>query len=1463
MGVCPEVRGGICMERGLEMLVGILGVLKAGGAYVPLDPADPSVRRSYMVKDAGAKFVLTKERVIQQMAGCAEHVVDLEEAREEIEKQSGENLRLQLDPENLAWVIYTSSSTGRPKGTAIPHRSAVSVMQPKLIEAMHQNPSVERLLDLYSSTEDTTSNTQAYVLDGHMKLVPVGIKGELYISGAGQARGYLNRPELTAEKFVPNPFSKTSGERLYRTGDLVRYQENGNLEFLGRPDDQVKIQGYRIEPGEIEAAVLDYPGVTQAAVITRGDESGNVRLVGYVASSERLDIDRLRSHLQQRVPEYMVPAALLQLDTLPLTPNGKVDRKALIELESKKAMEAGSLTLTPTEELIAGVWSSLLGKSEIRRDDNFFDLGGHSLTSIQMLARLEQVFHREIELRAIFEFPVLKDFSAYVDQLTGPAPLATLQPIVPTSRDGNLPLSFAQQRLWFLSRYETEASLYNVPVAVRLRGELNIEAAQASLQEMVNRHEVLRTSFPEVGEGTIQDIAAEMEVRFAMEEVREDELDQVLGEQARRPFDLSHGPLIRASLVQLGNQDHVLLVVMHHIVSDGWSLGVMLREFNALYDAFSRGAASPLQPLSIQYADYSEWQREWLQGEVLERQLDYWRKQLAGHETLSLPTDRPYPAKPTLAGAMERSRLPEPLVSKLKLLSDQQGATLFMTLLAGFEVLLYRYTGQTDISVGSAIANRSRQELEPLIGFFVNTLVLRTQFTEGSSVAELLQRVRDVSLQAYAHQDIPFERLVEALDPVRELGRTPFFQVLFALQNVPLPKVTWNGLEATASLVETGTAKFDLTLSAREEDGELELSLEYRTELFNAERMKRLLQHYRTLLEGMVVSVDARIGELELLSEPERQQLLVEWHRTEAPYWTNKCVHRLFEEQAAKTPQAVAVIDEDGQISYEELNRRANRLAHYLARMGVGPEVRVGICMERGLEMLVGILGVLKAGGAYVPLDPADPSVRRSYMAKDAGAKFVLTKERFIQQMAGGAEHVVDLEEAREEIEKQSGKNLRLQLDPENLAWVIYTSSSTGRPKGTAIPHRSAVSLLQRALIDAMDQNPSVERLLDLYAPTEDTTYSTYAEVRDDVTGLVTIGRSQSNTQAYVLDGHMKLVPVGIKGELYISGAGQARGYLNRPELTAEKFVPNPFSKTSGERLYRTGDLVRYQENGNLEFLGRPDDQVKIQGYRIEPGEIEAAVLDYPGVTQAAVITRGDESGNVRLVGYVASSERLDVDRLRSHLQKRVPEYMVPAALLQLDTLPLTPNGKVDRKALIELESKKAMEAGSLTLTPTEELIAGVWSSLLGKSEIRRDDNFFDLGGHSLTSIQMLARLEQVFHREIELRAIFEFPVLKDFSAYVDQLTGPAQFATLQPIVPTSRDGNLPLSFAQQRVWFMGQIEGAGAAYHIPFGLHLKGDLNRAALRRALDRIVVRHEVLRTTFALLDGEPVQEIGAVD
>ena len=601
------------------------------------------------------------------------------------------------------------------------------------------------------------------------------------------------------------------------------------------------------------------------------------------AEAASMGAEQLRAHLSAVLPDYMVPAAYVHMEKMPLTANGKLDRKALPMPEQEAyAVRGYEAPAGEMETKLAAVWAEVLKLEKVGRHDNFFNLGGHSLLATRVISRIREGFHVELPIHSLFQNPTVAGLALQVDK----AAITEAPPLRALPREQSPRLSFAQESLWFLSRYEAEASLYNIPVALRLRGPLNREALHASLQEIVARHEVLRTSFPETDGMARQKIASAVDLSMPVIEMVESEVPKFLQQQARLSFDLATGPLIRACLLQLGNQDHVLLVVMHHIVSDGWSLGVMLREFNALYDAFSRGAASPLQPLAIQYADYSEWQREWLQGEVLERQLDYWRKQLAGHETLSFPTDRPHSAKPTPAGAMERSRLPEPLLGKLKLLSDQQGVTLFMTLLTGFEILLYRYTGQTDISVGSGIANRTRQELEPLIGFFVNTLVLRTQFTGDSSVAELLQRVRDVSLQAYAHQDIPFERLVEALEPARELSRTPFFQVLFALQNTPLPTVSWKGLEATAINLETGTAKFDMTLAAREEDGELELSLEYRTELFNPERMKRLLQHYRTLLEGIAVSVETRISELEMLSEPEKQQLLVEWNRTEAPYST-------------------------------------------------------------------------------------------------------------------------------------------------------------------------------------------------------------------------------------------------------------------------------------------------------------------------------------------------------------------------------------------------------------------------------------------------------------------------------------------------------------------------------------------------------------------------------------------------
>ena len=1444
---------------------------------------------------------------------------------------------------------------------------AGEALKESLVSQLYKAGNIRHVNNLYGPSETTTysswtsvvaeegvrigqavANTQLYVLDQGMELVPIGIVGELYIAGDGVGHGYWKRASLTAERFLPNPFSKNNGSRMYRTGDLVRWHEDGQLEYLGRADQQVKLRGYRIELGEIEARLHECDSVREAVVVVK--ENGNDRrLIAYTVANAGMQIreDEVRAHLQQRLPQYMIPSQFVVLETLPKTPNGKVDRNALPE--PQRGEIRGRASRGEVEEILAGIWAEVLLIEQVEVEESFFEQGGHSLLATQVMSRIREVFHVDLPLRVMFETPTIAGLARRLENSTRiEEPLLRRR-----SRQQPPPLSFGQERLWFLSRYEMETGLYNVPVTLRLRGALNIEAIQASLQEIVARHDVLRTSFPEVGDSPIQSIDSETELPVEVIEIGEGELAQALRQQARQSFDLSHGPLIRASLFQITGEDHVLLVVLHHIVCDGWSLGVMLRELGLLYDAFSRGLASPLQPLPIQYADFSEWQREWLQGNLLEKQLEYWKHQLADLEAMDLPTDRPYPAKPTLAGGTEISRLSGPLVAKLKSLSRQRDVTLFMTLLAGFKILLYRYTGSTDIVCGSPVANRNRQEIEPLIGFFVNTLVLRTALAADSSVAELLWQIREISLQAYAHQDIPFERLVEALAPTRDLSRTPLFQTMFVLQNTPLPKVLWNGLEATTSVLETGTSKFDLTLAVREDEGEMELSLEYQTELFDAERMKRLLQHYRILLEQIVVSIDTRISQIDMLSAVERQQLLVEWNRTEAQYPPDKCVHRLFEEQVARTPQAIAVVDEDRQISYEELNRRANQLAHYLKKKGVGPEVRVGVCVARDLEMIVVLMAILKAGGAYVPLDPAYPAARLSFMLQDANALMVLTDRQFTQQMAWYAGQLLHLEEVKEEIEKQNSENPGVETNAENLAWVIYTSGSTGRPKGAAIRHSSAVSLIQWAreifteedlsgvlastsicfdlstfelfvplswggtvvmaenalqlpslrhvarvrllntvpsamaelvrmgavtaemqtvnlagealqqnLVQAIYQGTAVGRLFNLYGPSEDTTYSTYAAVRRDGTGGVTIGRPVSNTQAYVLDGHMEPLPVGVKGELYLGGAGQARGYLNRSELTAEKFVPNPFSGRGGERLYRTGDLACYRPDGSLEFQGRLDHQVKIRGYRIELGEIEAALLDHPGVAQAVVVAREDQSGDKRLVGYVVGrgeAEKLDGGDLRSYLQQRVPEHMVPWALLPLDRLPLTPNGKIDRKALPEPDSSHASDKSYVgPRSVEEEILTGIFAEVLGQEQVGIADNFFELGGHSLLAMRVVSRVRTVFGADLPLRQLFESPTPAGLAEHVKRTRG-VEPVSGHGIERVSREQELPLSLQQERLWFLDQLTSSGTAYSLPGAVRMKGNLNRLALGLSLQEVVRRHEILRTGFVQVEAKPKQDI----
>ena len=1065
-------------------------------------------------------------------------------------------------------------------------------------------------------------------------------------------------------------------------------------------------------------------------------------------------------------------------------------------------------------------------------------------------------------------------------------------PLQRVPREGNLPLSFAQQRLWFLDQLEPDGSVYNVPIGLRLRGPLNVESLERSLNEIVRRHEVLRASFPSVGGYPLQLISPSLILSLPLVDLtdhpaaeRENEAQRLANEEAERSFDLARGPLLRATLLRLASEDHVLLLTLHHIVSDEWSMGVLYRELTALYEAFGAGKPSPLAELPIQYVDFARWQSDWLQGEALDQQLSYWKKQLEGIPTMQLPTDRPRPAAQSFRGACQSIVLSKELTAAVKAHSRRERATLFMTLLAVFQVLLYRHTGQEDIVVGSPIANRGRVEFEGLIGFFLNTLVLRTDLSGNPSFLTLLARVREVALEAYAHQDLPFENLVEELKPERLLNQTPLFQVLFVFQNDGVRDLKLSGLTPSRFTAEINTAKFDLSLFMADTEQGLIGKVQYNTDLFDADTMGRMLEHFQTLLEVIVANPGQRLSDVPLLSEAECRQLLVHWNNTKRGYPKDKCVHQLFEAQAERSPEAIAVVFENQTLTYRELSRQANQLAHYLRSLGVGPEVRVAICVERSLEMVVSVLASLKAGGAYVPLDPAYPKERLAFMLEDAQAKVLLTQKSLVDLLPANDAQVICLDIDWEMIARENETAPVSNATAESLVYVIYTSGSTGKPKAVALPHRTLSNLIAwqiddlshgeasrtlqftslsfdvsfqeifttwcsggtlvippkavrqdisglacfiaernidriflpfvalQQLAEAInDQNQLTVALREIitageqlhvtrpiiklfsqlkhcsfhnqYGPSESHVVTAYTltGTPEDWPALPPIGRPVANTQIYLLDGRLQPVPLGVIGELYIGGEGMARGYLNRPDITAEKFIPNPFSDKRGARLYKTGDLARYLPEGNIEFFGRIDHQVKIRGFRIELGEIEAVLGQHAAVREAVVIAREDratESSTLlreekRLVAYVVphQGQALTVDGLRSFLKRKLPDYMIPSAFVFLDSLPLTPNGKVDRRALpAPAQSRPELEEALVSpRTTVEKVIAAIWAEVLKLEQVGIHDNFFDLGGHSLLATQVVSRLRHALQVELPLRALFESPTVASLAVRITEM---------------------------------------------------------------------------------------------
>ena len=1348
-------------------------------------------------------------------------------------------------------------------------------------------------------------NSQAFILDDRLRLVPIGVAGHLYIGGRGLARGYLGRPNLTAEKFIPDPFSHVSGARLYKTGDLARYRLDGNIEYLGRSDYQVKIRGFRVELGEIEATLGQHPAVREAVVLAKGDESEDKRLVAYVVThgANRPTSEVLRGFLQDKLPEHMMPAVFVFLDALPLTANGKVDRRELPTPDDRRPDldEAFVACRTPTEELLAEIWAQVLSVERVGVHDNFFRLGGHSLLATQVVSRIREAFQVEVPLRRLFEAPTIAGLAESID--VGRRTALQTPPLVRVPRDQNLPLSFAQQRLWFIDQLEPGGSVYNFPAAVRLKGPLDLVALKQSLDTIVNRHEALRTTFSTIDGQPVQIIAPVLiltlpvvDLRHLSEAAREAEVRRLATNEARMPFDLATGPLVRAIVLRLDESEHVGLLTMHHIVSDGWSTGILIREMAVLYDAFRNQTPVSLPELPIQYADFAHWQRGCLDGSVLDTQLAYWKQQLLGAPPLlDLPADHPRQAVQTFNGAHRSILLPPTLGEQLKALTRQEGVTLFMTLLTAFQVLLHGYTNQDDIVLGTPTANRNRLEIEGLIGFFVNALVLRTDLSGNPSFRELLRRVREVCLAAYANQDLPFERLVEELHLARDLSRNPLFQVMFVLQNASLQPVELPGLSLSPVEVDTGTTHFDLTMHVVDTPQGLVATLTYNTDLFEASTITRMLGHFNTLLETIADAPDRHISELPLLTEVERQQVLVDWNDNKTEYPKDFCIPQLFEAQVERAPEATALVLEDQQLTYRELNRRANQLAIHLRTLGIGPEKPVAICLTHSLEMVIGLLGILKAGGVYVPLDPTYPKERLAFILNDSKASILLTENALVAALPEHNAKAVCLDSDLTSIVHESEDNPNCLTTPDNLAYAIYTSGSTGRPKGVLISHASIaahclngqkyyaldssdrvlqfaslsfdLSLeqilptlvagatlvmmstgvwdtnefqqkiskygltvlnvstsywqeLARAWADLPVLVPNIKvrafivggdtmlpeflelwsrtplnsaRLINAYGPTETTITATAFDiapgaVADATLKRIPVGRPLANRETYILNRYGNPVPVGVSGELHIGGDCLARGYLNRADLTADNFVPNPFSGESGARIYKTGDLARYLPDGTIEFLGRIDHQVKIRGFRVELGEIETALRQHHAVRDTVVLTREIAPGEKQLVAYVVAQQESQPtpSELRVFLKEKLPEYSVPAVFVPLEALPLMPNGKVDRGALPE-PGLTRLEMGKTFVAPRDALelqLTGLWEEVLGTRPVGVTDNFFELGGHSLAAVRLFALIEKRLGKKVPLTSVFQGATVERLAMILRQDTKappPCSLVAIQP----------------------------------------------------------------------------------
>ncbi|MCI4066957.1 amino acid adenylation domain-containing protein [Micromonospora sp. R77] len=1633
---------GVLLERGIDFAVALVATVKVGAGYSVLDPEFPDERLGWVLTETDATVVVTRAALAARVDAADRRVVRVDTDAAAIAAQPDTDPGVRVDPGDVACVMFTSGSTGLPKGVLSSHRALVGSLagqsyasfgpgevflqcspvswdafslefwgallfggtcvlqpgqrpEPAVIAALVAEhgvsmlqlssglfnllvdeypeafdgvrvaftggepasaPHVARILARcpelrvgngygpaesmgFTTTYDVpadlgagsvpvgraVANKRAYLLDARLRPVPVGVVGEVYLAGVGLAHGYLNRPELTAQRFVADPFGGP-GQRLYRTGDLARWTADGVLDFVGRVDGQVKVRGFRVEPGEIESVLLGHPQVAQAAVAAAPDPTGTLRLIAYLVphptdepaagADPTVDGAQVREWLRERLPDHMVPAVVLVLDRMPLTANGKLDRRALPAPDfGTTGTGGGRGPRDAREEILGGLYAEVLGVPTVSIDDNFFDLGGHSLLAARLAARARAVLGVELTIRDIFQAPTI---AALTDHLadTGrarPRPAVTAGP-----RGERIPLSYAQRRLWLIDSLQQRGSTYHVPLAVRLTGDLDVDALGRALTDLVDRHEVLRTVITAVDGEPYQLILDPAPVAVARRRATPEDLDRLLAEAATEGFDLAAAPPIRVTLVDLADDEHVLLILLHHIATDGQSLRPLFGDLATAYAARRAGHAPEWTPLPVQYADYALWQRDMLgdpadPASVHTTELDYWRNALAGlPEEITLPLDRPRPAEADHSGGAVTVRIDPESTRRIRELARQQRCTPFMVLQAALALTLTRYGAGTDVPLGTPVAGRSDPALDDLVGFFVNTLVLRTDTSGNPSFAELLARVRATDLDALAHQELPFDLLLEALNPVRSLARHPLFQVCLALDSAADADLRLPGLRCgRGGVVDTGSAKFDLEFLLRDEgDAGIGGALLYSAAIFDPATVERLVAALLRVLDQVLAEPTRPLDTVEVLDPAEHAAVVRDWNATAVDV-PDGSLAGLFAARVAADPDAVALVGDGVAVSYGELDGRANRLAAYLRSVGVRRGDTVGVLLERGVDFAVTLLATVKVGAGYSVLDPEFPDERLGWVLTETRAAALVTRAALAPRVAAAATGpVVRVDTDADLIATHDDTDPGVRVDPGDVACVMFTSGSTGVPKGVVSSHRAlvgslagqsyasfgpgevflqcspvswdafslefwgallfggtcvlqpgqrpepglitelvrahGVSMLQLSsgLFNLLvDEYPEafdgvrvaftggeaasaahVARILarcpglrvaNGYGPAESMGFTTTFDVPADISGVsVPVGRAVTNKRAYVLDDRLRPVPVGVVGEVYLAGVGLAHGYLNRSGLTAQRFVADPFGGP-GERLYRTGDLARWTPDGVLDFVGRVDGQVKVRGFRVEPGEIETVLLGHDRVAQAAVVAAPDPTGTLRLIAYLvphtepptagtdpsrpvdapdrAEPPAIDGAQVRAWLRERLPDHMVPAAVLVLDRMPLTANGKLDRRALPRPEFTPTAGTGRAARDAREEMLCGLYAEILGVPTVSIDDNFFDLGGHSLLAARLAARARAVLGVELTIRDIFQAPTI---AVLTDRLPA-ARPARTRPVLRRRTEAGAPLPSGQ------------------------------------------------------------------